>query len=240
MTFTVPQRANSARIQLDARCTVTDGGKTEEFVLITPCKSEIMYVPRDMWQIPNYDFCGIFSQREYTLLRTFAEHDPDRDKERQTGDNADNFAEVKIDLRYFDNTRQLTTDAEVAEATWQNLALVARTSIEDGESGLSAVIEYPIKTMNVRDTSPMFQVDTGPVLFPDLAANVERPIERFSLAFAVYNTFDYVEFMVRTVTALTVNALSGTEEGQSAMQVMHYSRPVPMAARHEIFCVEQG
>jgi len=41
LTLTVPDRSNTARIQLDARCVPTDQRtvQTEEFVLITPCKS---------------------------------------------------------------------------------------------------------------------------------------------------------------------------------------------------------
>lgn len=237
LTFTVPSRSNTARIQLDARCVVTDtDGAAEEFVLITPCKSETMYVPRDMWQIPNYDFCGVFSASDYTILRTFAEHELDRAHERQSGAISDNFAAVRIDWRYFENTRRLATDSEIRDATLSNKALLARTTI--GAGGWSAMLEYPVKTMNVRDESPMFQVDTGPVLFPDLATNVERSIERMSLAFVVYNSFDYVEFIVRTVTPLTVQSSSGTEEDQPAVQVMHYSRPVAMAAKHEIYCVD--
>ena len=231
LTFTVPNGENTARIQLDARCSIIGPEYSEEYFLITPCKSESMYVARDMWQLPNYDFCGIWSRTEYSLLRTYAEHQTGRESEKDTGRIADRFEEVKIDVRPLSNVRELKTDAEVAEATWANLALIARTHLSDEASGQSAVLEYPIKTMNVRDQSPQFQVDTGPVLWPDFGSNAAERIERLAMAFVAYNTFDYAEFIVRRPTPLS----NGERE---VAQVMHYSEAVSMQARHELYCVE--
>lgn len=232
LTFTVPNGENTARIQLDARCEVTGPDGTEEYYLITPCKGEKMYIERELWQMPNFDFCGIWSHDEYSILRTYAEHKADRAQEKDTGRIADRFEEVKIDVRPLTNVRELKTDAEVADATWANLALIARTHLTDEASGQTAVMEYPIKTMNVRAQSPQFQVDTGPVLWPDFKSASPHAIERLAMAFSVYNTYDYAEFIVRRPTPLIV-------DGREVAQVMHYSESVPTAARHELFCVEQ-
>jgi len=231
LTFTVPNRENTARIQLDARCTITGPEYSEEFFLITPCKGEIMYVERDMWQAPNFDFCGIWSHTEYSILRTYAQHEAGRPAERETGRIADRFEEVKIDIRPLTNVRELKTDAEVADATWANLAIIARTHLTDEATGQSAVLEYPIKTMNVRAQSPQFQVDTGPVLWPDFNSGASHLIERTAQAFVVYNTFDYAEFIVRRPTPVVAGA-------REVARVMHYSESVAMAARHELYCVD--
>ena len=55
---------------------------------------------------------------------------------------------------------------------------------------MSAMVEYPVKTMNIHPERKRFQVDTGPLLFPDLSLTVERQIQCFSIAFVCYNTFD--------------------------------------------------
>src|SRR5262245_55326694 len=49
---------NVARIQLDAACTLTDGGTgtSETFYLIVPCRSERMYADGPLYQMPNYEF----------------------------------------------------------------------------------------------------------------------------------------------------------------------------------------
>jgi hypothetical protein len=231
MTFTVKDKSNSARIQLDARCTVTDrgSGTSEDFVLITPCKSERIYLKEKLFQDPNYDFCGIWSRKEFLILRTHASHDPKRVSERDPAANTDRFAEVRIDLRTFAETQALTTDEQVVRATLKNLALVARTHVQHTDPHLSAVLEYPIKTMNVCEGTKRFQVDTGPLLLPDFTSRAARAVERLSLAFICYNTYDNGEFVLRQPTPVMV-------DGKEVCQVMHYSRIVPMTAKHEIFC----
>jgi len=231
LTFTVPNGENTARIQLDARCVVSGLDGKEEYFLITPCKSEAMYVERDMWQLPNYDFCGIWSRTEYSILRTWATSEPGRRAERDTGRIADRFEKVTIDVRPLANLRELKTDAEIAEATWANKLIVARTNLTDEATGQTATMEYPMKTMNVRAKSPQFQVDTGPVLWPDFRSTSPHAIERLAMAFAVYNTFDFAEFIVRRPTPIVV-------EGREVATVMHYSESVATAARHELFCVD--
>jgi hypothetical protein len=232
MTFTVKDKSNSARIQLDARCTVTDRGRgtTEDFFLITPCKSERMYQKEKHFQDPNYDFCGIWSRKEYLILRTHAVHDPKRTAEWDPGANADRFAEVKIDLRTFPETQALTTDEQLVRATLKNLALVARTRVQHTDPHLSAVLEYPIKTMNVCEGTKRFQVDTGPLLLPDFMSKGARAVERFGLAFICYNTYDTAEFVLRQPTPVVV-------DGKEVCEVMHYSRIVSLSAKHEIFGV---
>src|ERR1051326_5290853 len=68
------KQANTVRITFDARTEIIDAltGDREEFFLIRPCKSERMYVPTKMWQDPNYDFMGIWSNRQFRIFRTWA------------------------------------------------------------------------------------------------------------------------------------------------------------------------
>jgi len=64
-----------------------------------------MYVTAGLFQDPNYDFCGIWSEREYVILRTYPTHEPGRQSEWEAGANALRFTEVKIDVRtHYKNT----------------------------------------------------------------------------------------------------------------------------------------
>ncbi|MCC6442606.1 MAG: hypothetical protein IT210_04000 [Armatimonadetes bacterium] len=230
MTFTVPGRANTARIQIDARCVLTrpGSGEAETFVLITPCKSEEMYVREGLFKAPNYDFCGIWSEKEYLILRTYPAHDPANEGEWEAGPNSPRFEEVKIDIRSQTPVEPLRTDAQVVRATLGNLPLLARTRLRYGDT--EAVIDYPVKTMNICEGTERFQVDTGPVPVPDMDSRAGRAVERFAMAFVCYNTFDAAEFVLREKTAVP-------QDGEAACKVMHYSRIVRMSARHELFCV---
>ena len=237
MTFFLP--VNAARIQIVARCLVTDEqtGATEESVLIWPCKSETMYVETGLYQKPNYDFCGIWSRDEFLILRTYSTHDPTRSAEWDAGANADRFDDVRIDIATCSDARLLTTDEEVVRATLANYPLVARTHLRAPDQALRVVVEYPITTMNVvgmdadGENAKRFQVDTGPIIVPawgaagDVPFRGRRPIEQFDLAFVCYNRLEgHTEFVVREPTP--------TPAGEA---VWHYSRIVETASRHEIF-----
>lgn len=235
MTFSVPNAANTARIQIDAICRLTDTrtGKTEETVLITPCKSELMYGATKLYQDPNYDFCGIWSRSEYVIFRTYPEHDPNRAGEWEVGPNSPRFDKVTIDIATFSNADPLTTDRQVVDATLANRPIVARTHLSCAGWILSAEIEYPVKTMNVRTGDGRFQVDSGPVIVPAQACGElpkgEHRVGDFGIAFICYNTLNgHTEFVLRTVTPV---GRAGSEH------VWHYSRIVALTARHELFVV---
>ncbi len=229
MTFFGRDEGNIARILLDAVCTVTDerSGQSETFSLIVPCRSERMYLDNDqLFQMPNYEFCGIFAEEECLLVRTHWVSERDN---REYGRNNERFAEVKLDIRRR-AARELADSGQVVEATLANQTLVARTVLRDEATGRSAVIEYPVKTMNVLRSGPSFQVDTGPILVPDFASAAARSIERFDIAHVVYHRDDTAEFVLRRPQ------LVGT--GPGAVAVTDYTVIQTHAARNTILAVE--
>ena len=71
----------------------------------------------------------------------------------------------------------------------------------------------------------IWQVDTGPILFPDLTLQTERLIERFVPAFTIYNRRDYAEFALRHRTSIRGDAASH-----------HYSDIRKLRASSRFFC----
>ena len=55
------------------------------------------------------------------------------------------------------------------------------------------MIEYPVKTINVSERDRYYQVDTGPVLFPDLSIGHESFVGNFRLAYIAHNCADWAE-----------------------------------------------
>ena len=214
--FTTPaQGGNIARIQIDATCRVDgwgpDGG-VGEFHLITPCRSEVMYEEGQLFQMPNYEFCGIFAATELVLLRT---HWTSEREEPEHAYSHERFERVSIDLTPMP-AASLVTDREVVEATLANRRLAARTELIDPMSGAKAVIDYPVKTMNVRRDPANFQVDTGPILVPRWdAADKPAPL-RFDIAHIVYWQRDRAELVLRR--PLTIG-----EESAGLIQTTDYS-----------------
>lgn len=227
MTFFGRDRGNIARIRLDAACTLHDGrsGESRDFYLIAPCRSERMYLDSQLFQMPNYEFGGIFAADECLLIRTHWNSARDN---REYGRNTERFDRVELDIRTHPAASALADDRAIYEATLANESLIARTELYDEASGTRATLEYPIKTMNVLPAGPRFQVDTGPLLLPDFSSTAARLIERFDLAHVVYHRFDQAEFVLRRPVAVA---------GEAGPAVTDYSVIQTFPARNTIFSV---
>lgn len=132
-----------------------------------------------------------------------------------------------------------------AAATDAGHGLVGYTELEGPEgSGLRAVLEYPVKTMNISaegypDAAAMggrgavWQVDTGPVAVPDLDRRTPGTpqIAAFSLGFiATISTAPHAaDFVLEQPTALPPPA--------SATKVLHYSTPYSVPATNRLLAV---
>jgi hypothetical protein len=220
MTWIPHDQGNIARIQLDAACTLIDdhAGKSEQFYLIAPCRAEHMYLDTPLFQLPNYEFCGIWSADDFLIIRTAWVSERDN---RQYGRGRERWREVRLDIRTYAHTQALNDEAEIVQATLDNLALNARTELTDAESGRRAILEYPIKTMNLMQEPPRFQVDTGPLILPDFTATVtNHSIECFEMAHVVYHTLDKAEFILRKpIPSDDSRSLSAATTDYSVVQI---------------------
>ena len=228
LTFSAGDTHNIARIQLDAICTVEHDGQSTAYHLIAPCRSEYMYQDDRLFQMPNYDFRGIWTETEYRIIRTGWTTDRDGP---ESGDSAKRFAWTSLEVRTRSDSELLATDSEVVEATLGGRELVAVTIIEDAVSGIRATIEYPVKTMNVAREPDRFQVDTGPLILPDFGSTAARGVDRLDLAHVVYWKRDRAEFVVRRPVPVA--------EG-SAITVTDYSEIRVLDATHHILAVQAG
>ncbi|MGH2550622.1 MAG: hypothetical protein ACRDHN_14605 [Thermomicrobiales bacterium] len=225
--FTNPsQGGNIARIQVDAVCDVegwgSDGGP-ERFYLIVPCRSERMYEDGQLFQMPNYEFCGIFTEDRVSLIRTHWTSDRENNDIQAI---ADRFEQVAIDGT--EMKAELLPDVEsIVSATLANRLLVARTMVRDEATGTTAMLEYPIKTMNVTRDPYRFQVDTGPIIVP-LFDSTAEPLGRFAIAHTVYWQDDRVEFVLRKPHVVGSN-------GDAPVEVTDYTELSFSAATHEIW-----
>lgn len=231
--FTI-NKDQMTRIQLDARTCVRDKstGKTWEFFLITPCKGEHMWQDDKMFQVPNFDFTGVFSREDRVIYRTWAAHDPARTSEFDFRELYPYFDKVTYTLRALEGAKKLRDAREASDAILADKVMACRTFVESPDGRWEAAIEYPLKTVNLLQSSRRVQVDTGPVLFPTWAdsswndAFSPRVIENLRMAFVVYNTDGVAEFSVRVPTEISGGA-----------KVWHYSRVIRVKARSEFFAV---
>ena len=229
VTFVTPGRTNNARLQVESVCTLTDEDTrvTQEYLFFASCKSERTYAEKDLFIEENYDFCGIFSNEEYAIFRTHSTH---TEQFREQGLWQGRFEEVHRHVVRVEG-RALKGNAEIVQATLRNIPLVGQVEIAHVDKKLSATLEFPIKTMNANDIKNLYQVDTGPVAFPDFEMEVERHIERLSPAYVAYNAPNFADFVIQQALPIVV-------EGQEVIRVTHYSGLVSLPAKTHVIAVE--
>ncbi len=222
VTFVTPNRGNNARLQVESVCSLTDrrSGKTTDYFFYASCKSEHTFAERDLFIEENYDFCGIFSDEEYVIFRTHSTH---TDRFRDEGVWRERFQDIRFDMVSVE-AEELDGTPAMVQASLDNVPLVGR--VEIGEGNLSAAIEFPIKTMNANDIRPIYQVDTGPLPFPDFSANVDLHIKRLSPAYVAYNAPDFADFVVQQPVSV------------GGVMVTHYSNPVSLPAKTSVLAVK--
>jgi hypothetical protein len=196
---------NTCRTQLLARCTLPDAtGAAREFSLGKECIGEYMYQKRDIAQEPTSEVCIIFNTEDSSRLKKFANHESDV---IQSG-------EMTVPPKGFDGSyanwtslrlvdawragRSLTSADAVIEATLAGEPMVGRTTLATKYG--DAVLEYQIPYVNVHSPERRFQVDVVPVLYPDTNRDAEWMVERFRLAYVMYNQLDTDEFAIRVPT----------------------------------------
>ena len=225
---------NTCRTQVLASCALTDvnAGQTYEFHLGKECIGEYMYQEDSIAQVPTSEVGIIFSKGDSTLWKKFANHDHDVAQSgpwdvRRKG-FAGNYA-YWTDLQYIlksAEARPLTTSDDITASTMAGEAMVGRTKFSDPEQGWKATLEYPVNYVNIHPPAGRFQVDVGPILFPDFASTEDLIVDRIKLAYMLYNQLDEVEFAIREPTVVA--------EDRSA-QTLHYSKVIKFAAVNELF-----
>ena len=228
---------NTCRTQLLARCSLEyEGlGKTEEFYLGKECIGEYTYEDTGIAQVPTSEVCIIFSEGDSSLLKRFVNHADDVIQAGEMSVPRKTFAgsyaywtDLYLVLRKAD-AHPLNKVDEIIESTLKGEPMVGRTELNDRKLGQRAVLEYPIVYMNVHPPKSRFQVDVGPILFPDFESKKERSVERLQLAYVMYNRLDRAEFALRVPTHV--------KEGQSAA-TLHYSKVVKVAAKSALYSLE--
>ncbi len=210
------------RILLDARTVVTDHktGAVEELFLITPCQGERMWVNGRLIQDPPYEFTGVFSEKEMVINRVWASHDPERKGEFDYKEMYPYFNKITFNVKVHGKSRKLVTLREQTDAIKADKVIVCQTTVKSVDGRYSAVMEYPLKTVNLLISNDSVQVDTGPILAPVWADPgwkeplSGRVIEQMRQAFIVYNTQDRVDMTLRVPTELP--------QGGKALHYSHY------------------
>lgn len=215
---------NEVRFWVESRTRIIDAasGQSEDYVQVGSCKSEHTFAKDNLLHEDNYDFLPVFGPEWSVIYRRHANL---RDSYREIRRSQECWNGQQYNLIVGTDVEELTSDAAVREATYDSVPIVAQTQVRNEETGLQAIMEYPVKTMNTNRANDIYQVDTGPVAFPDLSQRHARHVDALSLAFVVFNAPHFADFVLEAPTRV------GDE------QVYHYSKLVSLAAVNRLYAV---
>ncbi len=221
--------ANAVRFWVESRTILYDDKAGTQLVIYQcgSCKSERTFAKDNLLAEDNYDFMPIYGGEDLLILRR---HVDAREGYRQLRKVQEVWGEPNMRLHYGKQVSQLKTFEQIRDVTATDTPLVAQTEITNQETGLRCVMEYPIKTMNVSLDKSLWQVDTGPIAFPDLTQRFDPPVDSVRLAFAVFNAPDFCDFVIEQPTAVV-------RDEREVCQVYHYSNPVSFPAKNRVLAV---
>ena len=234
-----PFTLNNARFPLECVCRLSTGqgavAKTVEYVLGASCKAEQVHVRENIWHDPAADMCLIASKDEFLVIKSWDRNNRGvmlspptlgTQPERQAGKCSDAFTDMNIDLRQASG-ELLTTTEEIVRSVLSNRPLVSQTefSLTDGSQ---VFLEYPVKVVNASEREMFYQVDTGPVVVPDLTAfDATHRISVLRLAFIAHNTLGCTEMLLNVPTPIG-----------HGLSVNHYSQVMKVHAVNRMIAVD--
>lgn len=218
---------NRVRFWVESRTRILDTrtGKHEAYLQCASCKSEDTFAAKNLFLADNYDFLPVFGPEFGLIFRRKASATPGY---RDIRPSAKMWDGQTLRLVTAKSARLLNTTAAIRKATHDGLPLVAQTEFANTATGYQAIVEYPVKTMNIHDAKDLYQVDTGPVAFPDLTRRWDRLADSISLAFVAFNAPGFADFIRETETPTP----GGT-------RVEHYSDRITVTAANRLFAIRR-
>ena len=222
---------NAVRFWIESRTTIIDSATDERAVFFqcASCKSENTFGEKDLFLADNYDFMPILGDAHWLIFRRHAGMNPEQ--YRGTYELPHPWGPPRFLTHEGKHVQALNTWEEIRDATALGVPLVSQTELVAPDTSLKAVIECPVKTMNISLEKEMYQVDTGPIAFPDLKQKPDRLIDCLSLAFVAFNQHDFADFVIEQPTPVF-------ESNEEICSIYHYSNPISLSATNRILTHE--
>lgn len=220
---------NAVRFWVESRTRLIDveAGTHTDYIQCASCKSEHTFAEKDLFMEDNYDFLPILGEGEWLVFRRGVRLS-ERYRTVQSVDSM--WGPPTLKLREAPESTRLDSWEQIRDATAAAIPIVTQTELWSPDEKLRAIIECPTKTMNVDLDGKRYQVDTGPVAYPDLTKDYPAHIDRLQLAFVAFNAPDFADWVVEQPTRVYPDDSNTTE-------VYHYAKPFSLPAKNSVIAL---
>jgi len=220
---------NEVRFWVESRTRIIDEetGGCEDYIQAGSCKSENTFAEKDLFHEENYDFLPIFGPEYGVIFRRKAYIQP---QYKSCVPVQDMWNGQQYHLVQGQQVEELASNEAIREATYAFIPIVSQTEIWSEETKLRAIIECPVKTLNTHRERDAYQVDTGPIAFPDLSERYERHVDGIWLGFVAFNAPHFADFVIEVPTPIG--------DGDRVCQVHHFSRLLSLPAENRLYAVK--
>lgn len=206
ITWTSTRVNHTPRMRVDASCRIIAGDQVQDFFLSVPNVGETMYAARDLIHRPPYDFVMIYSPAgDFMFAKTFVDQRLNKVEQHRVGEamsthDGRGATVTEMGVRMAEvKAAPLPTYAEVRAAILGHTPLNGRTTWVSPDGRTKAIMEFPIRVCNVSHAVAQWQIDNGPVLFPDFARGAPW-IAGLRPGYMVYNSPDWADIARRRLT----------------------------------------
>lgn len=220
---------NAVRFWVESRTRILDveAGTHTDFIQCGSCKSEHTFAEQGLFQEDNYDFLPIWGEDEWLVFRRTVRLS---DTYRTVHPMDKLWGKPELKLQEAEKATLLDSWEALRDATAAAIPIVTQTEIWSEDKKLRAIVECPTKTMNVDLDGQRYQVDTGPVAYPDLSKDYASHIDRLSLAFVAFRAPDFADWVVEQPARVSLDDSNNTES-------YHYTKPFSTPARNSVFAL---
>lgn len=219
----LPMTLNHVRMPVEASVVLTNkrSGVKVRYFLGVECRTEQVWVERDIWHLPNASMCMIGGDEECLIETHWAsvgsravldQPGAGAQPERMVVSPVEAFSAFALDVLEASALELLDTASVIA--AFAGAALVVATT-EYTVGDFEVLLEYPVKTVNFSEREGYYQVDTGPILFVCGDLGVGSLVSCCWKAFIAHNQTNWAEVVVNVPTIIGGGA-----------RVHHYSSSV--------------
>ena len=202
LTWLTYKEKSYGRFQIEAACAIRNlsSGKAETYYLAPAVIAGNVYAKNDLVKQPAYLFQIAASQERHVIFRTYVSYKEDQ---RSFDKNFDLFDGIDLHITRKESVA-LKDFYDILFHFQKHNSMSARMSYET-QQRFQIEIEFPIKHINLQREKRLFQVETGPILFPSEPLGYRLSEERgcfFNTAFIHFNRLDSAEITLNVPTCI--------------------------------------